>query len=329
MQRALVIGGSGSFGGAVARELLRRGWHVRALRREQGRPLALDGAVAVTGDALQPEDVLRAAEGVDVIVHGYNTPYWHWAKTLLPAARAVARAAAVQRARIVFPGNVYGLGPNFEHPLVEGSPRQARTRKGKLRNAVEAELEHATADGARWLNIRCGDYFGPSLPNTWFQHMTEKALRGGALIDPGRAGVLHEWAYLPDVARATVDLLERGDELGSSETFHMSSHQLTSSQLLEAINRELDAPRRIRRMPWRLMRWLSPFSPMLRELSEMKYLWDEPVLLDDAKLRQFLGHVHRTPLNQAVRAALGLEGTGLRDVAARVSGGRIAMSDTR
>src|SRR5688500_10326420 len=134
MQRALVIGGSGSFGGAVARELLARGWQVRALRRQPGRPLALDGAVAVTGDALVPEDVLRAAEGVDIIVHGYDTPYWHWAKALLPAARAVARAAAVQRARIVFPGNVYGLGPDFEHALVESSARQARTRKGKLRN---------------------------------------------------------------------------------------------------------------------------------------------------------------------------------------------------
>jgi hypothetical protein len=46
---------------------------------------------------------------------------------------------------------------------------------------------------------------------------------------------------------------------------------------------------------------------MLRELCEMKYLWDEPVLLDDQKLQGFLGRMQRTPLDRALRAALGLD----------------------
>jgi nucleoside-diphosphate-sugar epimerase len=307
MKQALVIGASGGFGGAVARELVGRGWKVRALRRRGGKPLGqLSALQEIEGDALEPADVARAAEGVDVIVHGYNSPYPRWAKTQLRAARAVAAAAVHDRARIVLPGNVYGLGPDFTRPLDESASRQAPTAKGRIRNAVEAELERATTLGARLLNVRCGDYLGPNAGNTWFHFMTKNLARGGALLDPGSPGVLHEWAYLPDVAATVVALLERESELGQSETFHMSSYQLTSTELLEAIQRELPSPRRVRRLPWTLLSYLGVVAPMLRELADMKYLWDQPVLLDDRKLRHFLPNRRVTPLPQAIRASLGL-----------------------
>jgi nucleoside-diphosphate-sugar epimerase len=306
MERALVIGASGGFGQAVARDLLARGWEVRALRRAAGRPLALAGLRQIEGDAFDREAVRRAAEGVGVIVHAYNAPYPRWRTELLPPARNVAEAAIDNAACIVLPGNVYGLGPDFSRPLRETDPRQAPTRKGRLRNELEAELEQATVRGARLLNVRCGDYMGPNAKNTWFHFLTEKAIRGGALLDPCRGDIAHEWAYLPDVARATGDLLIRRAELSPNETFHFSSYQLSSRELLAAINEALPEPRPIRRMPWTLLRLITPFSPLLREVHEMKYLWDQPVLLDDRKLSAFLGKVQHTPLAAAVRACLGL-----------------------
>jgi hypothetical protein len=36
----------------------------------------------------------------------------------------------------------------------------------------------------------------------------------------------------------------------------------------------------------------------------MRYLWQRPIGLDDAKLRRFLGDVPATPLDTAVREAL-------------------------
>jgi nucleoside-diphosphate-sugar epimerase len=306
MQRALVIGSSGSFGRAMTRELLARGWSVRALRRPQGRPLSLTGVEEVSGDALTPEHVARAAQGVQVIVHGYNSPYPEWDRTQVGAAQAVARAAVEQRACVLVPGNVYGLGPHFERPLREDCERQPGTRKGKIRNQVEEVLEQSTLEGAQLLNMRCGDYFGPDAPNTWLHFITQRALRGGGLVDPGTIpGVPHEWAYLPDVASAAARLLERRFELSSNETFHFSSQKLSSAELVQALLQQL-GPRHVWRMPWRLLRWLSPVAPLLRELVEMKYLWDEPVLLDDGKLQRFLGDLQRTPLDRALRTSLGL-----------------------
>lgn len=326
MQRALVIGSSGSFGRAMTQELLARGWSVRALRRPQGRPLSLAGLEQVSGDALEPGDVARAAQGVQVIVHGYNSPYPTWDRTQVRAAQAVARAAVEQRACLLLPGNVYGLGPHFDRPLREDCERQPSTRKGKIRNQVEALLEQATLEGVQLINVRCGDYFGPDAPNTWLHFISQRALRGGGLVDPGTTpGVPHEWAYLPDVACAAAQLLERRFELSSNETFHFSSQQLSSAELVQALLQHLGA-RRVWRMPWRVLRWLSPFAPLLRELVEMKYLWDQPVLLDDGKLQRFLGSVQRTPLDQALRAALGLVAPERAEAAVSLPLQRVAAS---
>ncbi len=303
-RNVLVIGASGSFGAAVARELVARGWNVHALRRPGGRPLKIRGVSDIEGDAENAEDVSRATQNVDVVVYGYNVPYQQWLKKLLPAADNVARAAERHGLTIVFPGNVYGLGADFSKPLNEECTRDAVSIKGQLRNQVEARLERATRKGARLLIVRCGDYFGPDATHSsWFSYMTKGAQRGGALTNLAPNEVPHEWAYLPDVALATAELLERRERLGPCEVFHFSSYQVTSGQMLEAIQYHL-GKRRIKRMPWGLLRWLKPFVPLVREVFDVRYLWDKPVLLDDSKLRTLLPDLTRTPLHEAVRQTL-------------------------
>jgi nucleoside-diphosphate-sugar epimerase len=60
--------------------------------------------------------------------------------------------------------------------------------------------------------------------------------------------------------------------------------------------------------PWWLLALASPFVTTLREMREMRYLWQTPVLMDNAKLVAFLGHEPHTPLEEAVEASL--EGMG-------------------
>jgi nucleoside-diphosphate-sugar epimerase len=43
---------------------------------------------------------------------------------------------------------------------------------------------------------------------------------------------------------------------------------------------------------------------LFREVSEMRYLWQKPLALDNRKLTALLGREPRTPLDQAVREAL-------------------------
>ncbi|MGO6905805.1 NAD(P)H-binding protein, partial [Rhizobium ruizarguesonis] len=72
---ALILGATGGIGGAVARKLLARGWRIRALNRDAAKVSRNEPAFDwVQGDAMNAGDVLKAAEGVGLIVHAVNPP---------------------------------------------------------------------------------------------------------------------------------------------------------------------------------------------------------------------------------------------------------------
>jgi hypothetical protein len=69
MRTALVLGATGGVGSAVAHRLAAGGWTVRALHRDPNSIEKAEPFDWIRGDALVPEDVERAADGVPVIVH--------------------------------------------------------------------------------------------------------------------------------------------------------------------------------------------------------------------------------------------------------------------
>ena len=66
-KRVLIFGATGNVGGATAREMLKRGWHVRAVTRnpgsEKARGLAALGAEVVQGDMDDPASLTRVFDG--------------------------------------------------------------------------------------------------------------------------------------------------------------------------------------------------------------------------------------------------------------------------
>jgi nucleoside-diphosphate-sugar epimerase len=69
IRRALVTGGGGFIGGAVARQLLASGVETRILGRHSYPAMATLGADCRIGDLANAEEVARAVEGVDAVFH--------------------------------------------------------------------------------------------------------------------------------------------------------------------------------------------------------------------------------------------------------------------
>ena len=69
--KVLVTGATGFAGGAAARRFLARGDEVRVLVRDRARAAELEkaGAKVHTGSIADPNEVLRAAQGAEVVVH--------------------------------------------------------------------------------------------------------------------------------------------------------------------------------------------------------------------------------------------------------------------
>ncbi len=308
---ALVLGATGGVGGEAARQLRDAGWGIRALARGLETETARrDGMTWLRGDAMNRQDVARAALGCEVIVHAVNPPgYRRWGELVLPMIDNTIAVAAAQGATIVLPGTIYNYGPDAFPVLTETSPQHPLTRKGAIRVELEHRLRVASERGTRVIVLRAGDFFGPRAGNNWFsQGLVKPGQPVTAVQAPGARGVGHQWSYLPDVARTLVQLLARRDALPPFAAFHMAGHWDPDGTHMAAaivrVARRHGMDPRVRAFPWWLLRVAAPFAPTLRELMEMRYLWRQPLRMDNARLVELLGSEPHTPLDEAVAATL-------------------------
>ncbi len=303
---ALVLGATGSFGSVMAAELAAKGWHVRALQRDPvdaKKQLPELPVEWVAGDAMQANDVAKAAENASLIVHAVNPPhYQRWRELALPMLENSIAAAREQNARLVLPGVVYNYGPDAGELVADSAPQNPLTRKGQVR----VEMENLLAEsGVRVLIVRAGDFFGGRGMSAWFQYIFKAGKPLRSMMYLGRHDIVHEWAYLPDMVRAIVQLLAHEQELQRFERFNFSGYQLTGDQFIAAVRTvsgRADLP--VRHLPWFLIKIAALFASMPRELLEMRYLWQRPLLMDGTRLDAMLGDFERTPMLDALRNSL-------------------------
>jgi nucleoside-diphosphate-sugar epimerase len=331
-QRALVLGATGTIGSAVAKTLLRDGWEVAALTRDPSRAQRqLDNAAVrwIAGDAMNAADVSAAAHGAKLIFHGVNPPgYRNWRGLALPMIKASIAAARSSGARLMLLGTIYNYGPDAWPVISESSPQHPRTRKGKVRVEMEALMRDAAQDGVRSLVLRAGDFFGPEAKNSWLtQGILTSAKPLGMIRYPGCGRIGHAWAYVPDLAQTAARLAALEADLPAFEVLNFGGHWLEHGiEIAEAVRRVLARPDLpIRPFPWLLVRLGAPFVTFMREMIEMRYLWREPLRLDNSRLVDLLGVEPHTPLDQAVRTTL----YGLGYAAAANAGAALPKRDTR
>lgn len=308
---ALVLGASGGIGGEAVRCLLARGWEVRALHRDPDRlsvARKASGLIWQRGDAMVATDVAAAAHNTSVIVHAVNPPgYRNWGKLVLPMLDNTIAAGGANRARIVLPGTIYNYGPDAFPNLHETSPQNPTTAKGRIRAEMERRLHAAAMAGTRVLIVRAGDFFGPRAGNNWFsQGLVKPGKPLTAITYPGRRGIGHQWAYLPDVGETVARLLEKSEILDDFAVFQMEGHwDDNGTRMIDAIRKAAGNPSiKVGKTPWAMIRLLSPFVPLFRELTEMHYLWNVPIRMDNERLKAVLGNEPHTPLDVAVRDTL-------------------------
>ena len=184
MPRALVLGGTGQVGAAVARRLLATGWDVDLTGRNPPR-LEVEGARFIRSDRSDPNDLRTAfGAGADLLVDNVCYTAEH-ARLVLPFA-AEAGSTVMLSSKAVYvdaAGNHTNsdVRPHFDGPIPETQPTMApgdmpyNSREGYGANKVAAE--HVFIDsGLPVTIIRPSKVHGPGAahPREW--HFVKRVL---------------------------------------------------------------------------------------------------------------------------------------------------------
>jgi nucleoside-diphosphate-sugar epimerase len=325
-----VIVGAGVLGSATASLLSQRGHHVRLLSRSGGGParatntriLEPPAAERPVGEALAAAESLpverlaidaatdasrleAATSGAAAIYNCANPPYDRWTTDWPPLATALLYAAERSGAVLVTMSNLYGYGP-LDHPMTERDPLAATSHKGRVRAEMWMQALAAHTDGrARVTEARAADYFGPGVSAQ--SHIGERTIRpllaGSQVRLIGNPDVPHSWTYVPDIAAALVML--GTDSRTWGRAWHVpTGAPLSQRAMLDRIARMANAPQpRIQTLPGWALRAAGVFVPMLRELDEIRYQFEQPFVMDSSDYQTTFG-VAPTPIQDALQATL-------------------------
>jgi nucleoside-diphosphate-sugar epimerase len=297
-KNVLILGANGRFGRATHKAFTNAGWNVTALVR----PGKADRPNTIQADASDAAALQEAAQGFDVIVNALNPPYHKWDEMLPVLTASVIAAARSSGATVLIPGNVYNYSTNPPAILSADTPQTATKGKGALR--VEMERSFRDASDIRTIVLRGGDFIEAAKTGNWFDGQITNKVDKGVITYPGATNQTHAWAYLPDMARAAVELCEIRDTLPRFADIPFAGFALTGVELIDAVEVATDKTLKVKRVPWGIMSAIGIFSPLIREVVAMRYLWNKPHQLDGSALTALLPNFKPTPLNIAMREVL-------------------------
>jgi dihydroflavonol-4-reductase len=317
---ALVTGGTGKVGHAVAAALLERGDAVRALARDPGRASLPEGAKAVQGDVADPPSLRRAAEGCELVFNAMGLPeQWladpeDFERVNARGSEAVVRAAAAAGARRVVHTSTIDVfhaepGGRLDESTVADYPKGTAYERSKQR-AEELALAAAEETGIELVIVNPAAVYGPgpggsaSFERQLFHPIVEGSRIRAPALPPGGCGV----AFTEGIGRGQLLAAEKGEP---GERYILCDCHVTLRELAEALVRVAGRGRVPPVLPARTARSLAAAGetlsrvlrkpPLLARGQLHFFLWNAAP--DASKAVRELGWTP-TPLDHGLRSTL-------------------------
>lgn len=282
MTKAILMIGYGPVGRATVALLQARGTKVRLAQRSRPADLPAD-IEFVHCDILDAVSVRHAVAGASqvAVAVGFEYTAKVWGSLWPVAMRNLLDACAAAGVRMLFFDNLYMYGPQHA-PLTETMKLSDRPGKPAARAQITRMWQE---DGrVKVAALRAPDFYGPGV---LLSHIGETGL---AAIAQGKAAMFvfspdvpHDYAYVPDIGRAMVTLLDAGDD-AYGQAWHMPcAPTLTTRQILALGAAQAGVPLKLRTIPRMVLDITAPFVSFLKELRDMRFQWDRPYRVDASK----------------------------------------------
>jgi nucleoside-diphosphate-sugar epimerase len=310
MERVALFGASGAIGTSIASELRTKGLRYRAIgrgRTELERHFGSDPhAEIATWNPDDPASVRAAARGVDTIFYLVGVPYWQFELHPHLMRKTLDGAIAEGVQHIVLIGTVYPFGRARAERVSEDHPREPHTFKGRMRKEQEDLLLAADAAGSiHGTILRLPDFYGPNIERSFLASAFQAAIKGGRAQLVGPIDTPHEFVFVPDVGPVAIALAS--DPRSYGRAWHYAGPEaVTVRDFVERIFRAAGRTPKYIVANKTMLRVMGLFSPLMREMVEMNYLFETSVIMDDSAIHGLLGNIKKTSYDHGIRETLRL-----------------------
>lgn len=303
----LVLGATGSIGYAFTKTLIENNTPVTILVRNKEKAKKLfrgDPLVEVVeGDAMDLEKLREVADGKQFIFHGINYPYDKWENNMDLVTGYVIVTASHNNATIIFPGNIYEFGNVKE--ITDDMVPKPTTKKGRIRLKLFDMLKSATDEGkCKVIFMRLPDFFGPNVVNGITERIFGNAIKNKPINWLIRSDIPHQFVYTPDATALMYQLCQ--DEKRHDFTLYNYGGFILPSvdEFAQEIAKQTGGPSKVQNLPKFVMNIMALFMPVMKELKENYYLFENSVNLNDEKIRNAFPEFQHTPIEQAITETL-------------------------
>ena len=302
MKMQNVIIGTGPLAYWVMHELIDSGKSVLLLNRSGKVAFKLPEMAEISAcDASNPNEVYENCKGADVVYHCAMPPYTRWPELFPPLMQGIVNGISRTNAKLIFGDNLYMYGPTGGKQLTEDLPYAASGHKGKTRALMAELLLNSHAEGKIRTAIgRGSDFFGPHVVNAAFGEMFfDPAFNNKPVNLLGNIDQLHSLTYIKDFAKALIIMGEDDRALGKS--WHVPCPKaIPVRNVVEIIEQEMGVKIKSRVAGRFIISIMGLFNPMIREVKEMLYTWEEPYVVDSSRFEKEFG-MKATPLDVCMK----------------------------
>lgn len=278
MDNMIMVLGYGPVGKATTELLVSQNRNVRVAQRS--RPADLPEYIPFTHcDVLDPHSLNAALKNVSqvVVTIGFKYESKTWENQWPRAMANLISACTMSQTRMVFIDNLYMYGPQTE-PLTEEMALTTYGHKPAVRAHITKMWMAACTEGKlRVAALRAPDFYGP---HVGLSHLGDASF--GAMAKGKTAQLLpplntpHDFAYVPDIARAAVTLLDAPDDAYGQAWHVPCAPTRTPREILTLAAAETGTKAKMMSVPLWLLPVVRLFMPMLGEFNEMRFQLDRP-----------------------------------------------------
>lgn len=314
VKKAVVLGATGGMGNELVKRLLLSGIHTAAFSRSANKLDELKHRMSeevqtsavlqvIQGDVFDINDVVRAADGADIIFQSVNVPYIEWKERLVPLARTVIDAARTVNVRIAVIDNIYAYGRRQQERIDEQHPKQPHTRKGRYRLAIEQLYLNAHHEGVPCVIFRLPDFYGPYTPNSILNYTLSAMAKGKSAMFVGNQNLEREYIYMPDAAEAVVRAACFEEAYGRTWNIP-GAGVIKGKDIVRIASEAVHYRKKVGTVGKLMIRLAGLFNAQMREVVEMLYLTEEPLVLNGGAYESHFGPIPKTPYEQGIRQTI-------------------------